>query len=167
MGIPVRSGLGAQGVRVLLLLALLIGLVAMHGLAGGHHTPATAAEHAVAAAEAHGSATADHHAADARDAGPGAVDTVGNPAVDTVSPWSARPTAAPATPSCDQDCPVSLTTLCVAVLAAAAVVTAAVRVLRCRRAVTVASGRVAGSPRAARPGLPPPDPVRELCVSRT
>jgi hypothetical protein len=119
--------------RGLAVLALLLGLLAMHGLAGTHR----------AAASPHGVAEgARHHAAAA-------------PA-DAVLP-------APA-PSCDGDCP-ELAALCVVVLAAATLA-----LLLVRRDL---AGGVLPAPVRARAPLPVgvrprgPDPVRELCVSRT
>ena len=171
--------------RLLALFAVLVGLLAMHGLASSHHGPASAAErpsgpaerHAAAGLPTHVAPGVPAHAAAAVQAGPVAAvqahDVTAAPAHHGATPAAApapqltRPLSAPTGPSCDGDCPTGLVVLCVAVLAAAAVATA---VLLRRRARLPRSGRAVSpvrAPTAARHAPPPPDPVRELCVSRT
>lgn len=140
--------------RAMALLAVLVGLLAMHGLASTHHAAAATAgpqhaavqHHAVPAALQH-----DRHVALAQDAA-----AVGS-AVPAV--------AAPASTECDDAC-ADLTVLCVAVLAGAALLLLLLR----RRAARPVGGHahVRAAPRAPplRPAQPP-DPVTELCVSRT
>ena len=152
-----QNGHGVHVVRVLTLLAVLLGLLAMHGLASSHHVPAAAAEHPASSQPHDPAAAADRHATDAV----------------TAAQHPTGPLASPAGPSCDQDCPGELVTLCVAVLAAAAALAAAVVLLRRlrrrlrRRAVAAARAPAFPVPADARAALPPPDPVRELCISRT
>ena len=152
---PRRNEHGAHARQVLALLAILLGLLAMHGLASSHHGPAAAAaEHTDAGSPSHDAAgTTDH---DAADAALSAESSTGSP-------------ASPAGPSCDGDCPSAFLTLCVAVLAAAAALAAAVVLLRRRpyRRAIAAGAPTSSMPADARDDVPPPDPVRELCVSRT
>ena len=155
--------------RLFALCAVVVGLLTMHGLASSHHGPAAAAPQA-------GPAVAASHVAEAGPAGavaehhvvPGpahhSAASTGAPA-----PRLTGPLATPTGPSCAGDCPAGLVVLCVAVLAAAAVAVA-VSVLLRRRARLPGAGRAvsaAQAPTTARLAPPPPDPVRELCVSRT
>lgn len=117
----------------------------MHGLAGTHHAAASAtvAKHGAAPHDEQAAAHQHAHAAD----------------------HVFEPTAGPHGPSCDAECP-ELGLLCVAVL-----VGAALALLLARR------GRVRLLPAPVRNGAPDrappmryargPDPVKELCVSRT
>ena len=151
-----QNGHDAHVVRVLTLLAVLLGLLAMHGVASTHHASAAAAEppaaaqpHELPQAVPHHQAVSHHQAVTA--------------AAQQPSPLQAGPT----TPSCDQDCQGALVALCVAVLAVAAALAVAV-VLRPHRGVVAApTVSSADAPASARAALPPPDPVRELCISRT
>lgn len=147
--------------RALAVVAVLAGLLAMHGLATGHHASAHAptppAAHAAVAAMAATDhvAAASHHAAD----------------------WAERakaaalpgqlPTLSPAD-DCNPSCPVvpAATTLCLAVLTGLAL---GLHLARSHRLVQ--QGRRRRPPPAARTGrvvVPRrPDLVAELCVSRT
>jgi hypothetical protein len=137
---------GARAVtRALAVVAVLLGLLAMHGLASAHHagaaTPSVQHQAAPTAPELH------QHGA----AAPVAQDAVG--------------VAAPAGPACDDGCPV-LAVLCVAVLAGAALL--ALLLARRRAPLVAAPPRHDHATRAPPARLArPPDPVRELCVSRT
>ncbi|MCY7364735.1 MAG: hypothetical protein LH469_05400 [Frankiaceae bacterium] len=145
-----QNGHDAHVVRVLTLLAVLLGLLAMHGVASTHHAPAAAAEPSAAAQPYDPPEAGPHHQA-------------ATAAAQQPSPLP----AGPATPPCDQDCPGALAALCVAVLAVAAELAVAV-VLRPHRGVVAAPTVCsADAPASARAALPPPDPVRELCISRT
>jgi len=140
---------GAHAVRVLTLFAVLLGLLAMHGLASSHHAPAAAGHSA--STQSHDPA-ADGHATD----------------VGSAAQPPTEPLAPPAGPSCDDECPSVLLILCVAVLAMAAALAVGVALLRLRRrAVAAARAPTFCVPAHARAAVPPPDPVRELCVSRT
>jgi len=159
MGGTTRNGHDTRALRVLGLLAVLLGLLAMHGLASSHHAPASAsastsaAVHSAATSPVHEPGAArDHHNADA---------------VVATQQSSALP-ASTAGSSCEQDCSGAVFALCVAVLAATAALAAAI-VLRRRRRGSVESAAVGvvRAPASARSAFPPPDPVRELCVSRT
>ena len=148
MAIMDRTAPGARAVsRALAVLVVLLGLLAMHGVDSTHHAAAatTAVQHAAAQ---HQTAPAD------------APEQHQHAAVRT-----GTQEAAPAGPGCDEDCP-DLTVLCAAVLAGAAL------------ALLLARRRTAPLPLApTRPRAPtlapparharPPDPVKELCVSRT
>lgn len=162
---PRGTGFGVRAGRLLALVTVLFGLVSMHGLASSHHAPAFAVGHAAAAATA---AAQPDDAAEA-EPHPHARDAVSSPQQPT------GPLATPAGPACDDDCE-ALGALCVAVLAAAVVLAVAVAVVRHRRrtvaapprgAVAARGERVVPAPAGARIALPPPDPVRELCISRT
>ena len=136
--------------RALAVLAVLLGLLAMHGLAGTHHAAAaSAAPHAAQGVTAPAAEAGAHeHAA------------VASPAVD----HTAAPAGSPGT-SCDEICP-ALVVLCLAVLTGAALTLLLARrrfsplllpAARTRGPVSAPPGRHTGGP----------DPVRELCVSRT
>ena len=147
--------------RPLALLAVLVGLLAMHGLASTHHSPASAAEHSSGPAERHSAAAVQAHD------GPHAPAHHGAAAAGSPAQQPTGPRAAPSGPACDTDCVTGLVALCVAVLAAAVVATA---VLLRHRACPWGSRPALGTaraPTAARLAPSPPDPVRELCVSRT
>ena len=155
MRVAERNGHGSYGVRVLTLLAVLLGLLAMHGLATSHHAPAAAAERSAVGAPMDDAVSgAGHHGADDVAA----------------APQATRPQAAPTGPSCHGDCPSALVTLCLAVLATGSLVAAVVLLRRgrlCGTAVVAAATRAVAMPASARTAFAPPDPVRELCVSRT
>jgi hypothetical protein len=148
---------GASAARLLVLLAVALGLLAMHGLVSGHHTTAAAAGHAAALPvvdelpEAQEPAAAQRHG-------------VGTAVAPT------RPGSGPARPTCDDDCSTVVTSVCVAVLAVAAVTAGLVRAAAARRSPLYASldrGHGARAPAPPRRLLPARDPVAELCVSRT
>ncbi len=145
------TSMGGTAVRTraaypLAVLGVLLGLLAMHGLASAHHAAASSARLVTQdvpdpAAHHHGSAVA--LSAAARDV----------------------VLAAPARPACDQDCP-AVVVLCLAVLTGAAL--ALLLAGRRSRALPLPPARrTAGAlPRPARHARGP-DPVRELCISRT
>lgn len=154
-----RTARGARAAqRALAVLAVLLGLLAMHGLTSNHHaaaassTPHTGAAAALpgeapALTEADG-AGAHHHLSAASAAGSDTTALPGSPGA-----------------SCDQTCP-ELAVLCVAVLTGVA---AAVLLAR-RHAGSLLPAQARRTRRAsAAPVRHPrgPDPVRELCVSRT
>ena len=134
--------------RVFAVLAVLLGLLAMHGLASTHHA-------AAATSAAQTAAVAD--TPPAHDHGHGAAPTA---AVQHDRALLTGPGA-----SCDDDCP-DLAVVCVAVLTGAALA-----LLLARRGS--AQPHIAQAPREAAVNEPPvrsaraPDPVKELCVSRT
>ena len=151
-----------RAARLLSVLALLLGLLAMHGLTTDHHATAAASgsHRAVVAAPADDGAPADdeataHHVG--HDSPTGL--TAGDGAAFVAS------VTAPAGPTCDDGC-AEVVALCLAVLADAV----AVLLLADRRA---GPSLLTPSPRSAGTSAPPapwargPDPVRELCVSRT
>lgn len=138
--------------RLLAVFAVLLGILAMHGLASGHHSPASAAGPAAATDQPDDAAAADSHQG-AMHAAPAQQPT--------------GPSAAPADPSCDGDCG-ALMLLCVAVLAVTLALAVAIAAVQRRRRTVASFADDAVVARAgARTALPPPDPVRELCVSRT
>ena len=136
--------------RALAVLAVLLGLLAMHGLASTHHAAASATPHAAQevnapAAEVEGAY--DHASAMSA-------------AVHDTAAFAAGPGA-----TCDETCP-DIAVLCVAVLTGAALALLLAR--RRSSPPPLASHR----PREPAPAPPVrhargPDPVRELCVSRT
>lgn len=154
-----RTAWGARAAqRALAVLAVLLGLLAMHGLTSSHHasaassTPHTRAA-AVLAGEVAALSDADgaaehHHVPTASAAGPDGAALLGSPGA-----------------SCDQTCS-ELAVLCLAVLTGVA---AAVLLAR-RHARSLLPGQTRQTGRALAPPIwhaRGPDPVRELCVSRT
>lgn len=154
--------MGATAARLVALLAVVLGLLAMHGLASGHHGVAGAPGHDAAAVRAvaeppgaHGTAVMTSHTAETASA---------------VMPPGSGSYAVPTPPSCDDDCPTAVAAVCAAVLAAAAMTAALVRAAAARRSplsATAGSGHRARAPAPPRRLLPRLDPVAELCVSRT
>ncbi len=140
--------------RLLAVLALIVGLLAMHGVASAHHAAATPAPPHVSAA-------------DARATHPHVVDSAAG--VVAATQQAARARAGPADPACQGECPTAAAGLCVIVLTGAALGL----LLRRRRRRRTAPLRFAPAPLPSRSAAPPvrhargPDPVRELCVSRT
>ena len=156
-----QTGRGPAAVRLLGLLAVVLGLLAMHGLASAHHAAAAPPVHAPPA-------TADP-LPEGRD---------GTHRHDHGAPGSPAATAAglldpagagPAVPGCGDDCHSGLAVLCAALMAAAAATAWLVASTARRRVVADPSrgGTWRRAPAAARRLLPGPDPVAELCVSRT
>ena len=156
--------------RLLALLAVLVGLLAMHGLASTHHSAATAAERPAGPAERHfAAAVVNRHSAatvQAHDV-PHAPAHHGAAAAGSPAQQPTGPRAAPSGPACDTDCVTGLVALCVAVLAVAVIATAVLLSHRARPWGSRPALGTARAPTAARLDPPPPDPVRELCVSRT
>lgn len=150
------TGIGGRARRVLAVLAIVLGVLAMHGLASGHHgaVPALPAlTSATAAADQHPAATAEHAAQQTEAAGATAV----SPLHDVLAG------------GCHGDCgehPSGLVLLCAAVLLAAAAAIVVGLGRRTWRAVPAT-----GPPPAKRPrSTAPPrrlDLVADLCVSRT
>jgi len=135
---------------------LLLGLLAMHGLASSHHgTPAAAAAaHAAAPDAVHAAVPHPADAAHAAVPDPAHISPIGSP----------HQLDVPA-PSCAGDCPGDVAMLCLAVLPAAAAAAAAYA----HRAVD--AGRPS-APRACRAPMPRLsgrllDPLADLCISRT
>ena len=177
---------GAAPARLLALFVVLVGLLAMHGLASSHHSPATAAERPAGPAERRAAATVvNRHSAAAVQAHnvphapahdvpytpahhvPYAPAHHGAAAAGSPAQQPTGPLAAPSGPSCDTDCVTGLVALCLAVLAAAVIATAVMLSHRARPWGSRPALGTARAPTAARLDPPPPDPVRELCVSRT
>lgn len=151
----------ASAARLLGLLAVVLGLLAMHGLASGHHATAAAAGHAPTVQVVDEMPEA-HEPADAQRHGVGTAVAATPPATGSG--------AGPARPTCRDDCSTVVTAVCVAVLAATAVTAALVRAAAARRSPLVplvGSGHRARAPAPPRRLLPALDPVAELCVSRT
>ena len=162
-----RTGRAAPA-RLLALFVVLVGLLAMHGLASSHHGAATAAERPAGSAERHAAATVtNHHSAAAVRAHdlPHAPAHHGAATAGSLAQQPTGPLASPSGPPCDTDCVTG--PLCVAVLAAAVIAPAVLLRHRARPWGTRPARGTARAPTAARLYPPPPDPVRELCVSRT
>jgi hypothetical protein len=147
-----------RATRFLAVLAVLLGLLAMHALASSHHAaaalpvmaPASGAGATTAAADVtaenvhHGSSTGSGAEAAARLAGTHTGDDKG---------------------ACDDAC--STTVLCLAILTAA-VAAATLSVRRTRPGVpNRRTAHQPGAPEAARHAPAAPDPVEKLCISRT
>lgn len=147
-----------QGARLLAVLAVLLGLLAMHAVASGHHAAASPPAPGAVPVTASLPTQIDH---------PGHAGTH-DQVMSAAQPAAQPAAAAPAGPSCHDDC-WSVTALCVAVLVGVALML----LLRARgRASRLL--RIPARPRAPAPAPAPKvrharglDPVRELCVSRT
>ena len=151
---------GAAAVRLLAVLTVTLGLLGMHGLASTHHATAAIPAHASGAAAEpvaqHHEPSSQHGMASAEGAG-------------TAAPMPGDAVLGPAVPACEGDCPSGLALLCAAVLAAAAA-TAWLLAATAGRRVPAAPARPgvrARAPAGARLLPPRPDPVAELCISRT
>jgi hypothetical protein len=158
-----RTRQSGQAGRLLALLTVLLGLLAMHGLASTHHAAATVpVQQASAATEDRGAHTGSP---------PGHTSLHGahehEPLASTSLGASApAAVAAPGEPGCTDSCTGSLALLCVAVLAAAAA--AAVSTWqRCSHSAPARAEPRGRAPGAARWWPPDLDPVAELCISRT
>ena len=136
--------------RLLWVLAVLLGLLAMHGLASTHHAAAAPAHRAAVSGTATSQAQAEHE------------HEHGQAAVSTPEAHAAMPA-----PACHDECPSTVAVLCLAVVTGvvAAAALARQRVQRLLR--TTGPQPPSRQPGAARSALPGPDPVVELCVSRT
>jgi len=148
-----RHGHSPRAGRLLAVLAVLLGILVMHGLVSAHHAPvaAAAAAHPAAAAPLHHAAAADPH----------------QRVLDAASAQQpADPRSVPAGASCDGDCG-AVVLLCLAVLVVTVGVAVALVVVRRRRATGADQGGTVPTPAGLRSAVPPPDLVRELCVSRT
>lgn len=147
-----RTASRGRAAGPLAVLAVLLGLLAMHGLASTHHAAAAApAPHAVLPLADQAAGPEHHHGA-----APAATSAAQQDAVAL--------TTGPGV-SCDEDCP-DLMVLCVAVLTGVALALLLTR--RRPSPLLLALPR----PGAPTPGPPVrrargPDPVKELCVSRT
>lgn len=145
-----------RAARLLAVLAVLLGLLAMHAVASAHHAGAYTEGGDLPAAgpgPAHASGLGHEHGTGGQDMQVAQQDTA--PAV-----------AAPTVPSCHDDCP-NVAPLCVAVLTGAALALLVARRHASPLLLAPAARQTASAP------LPParhargPDPVRELYVSRT
>lgn len=150
------TGIGGRARRVIAVLAIAVGVLAMHGLASGHHGAVPALTATTAAVEQH-AAGAAHAAEHAGHQALAAGATAAAPLHDVLAG------------GCDGDCgehPSGLALLCAAVLLAAA--GAMVLGLAKRTWRTVPS---TGPPERARTSTSAPlrrlDPVADLCISRT
>ncbi len=140
--------------RLFALLVVLLGLLAMHGLTSTHHAAAAAPMMSSASGASSTSAVAKSTPHD---------DVHHNGEIPSVS-QAAGAHNAPGV-SCDDDCPT--TVLCLAILTAAA---AAAALALARTRPRAARGPVSVQPRTTAPArrVPrAPDPVTELCISRT
>lgn len=161
-----RTGLGSCGAaaRLLALLAVVLGLLRMHGLAGTHHSAATlgdalspVTEQLVMPLTRTEPRQHDHAVTGALVQVARAGSSVGQAAV------------GPVIPACDDDCPTGVAALCAAVLAAAAATAWLIAATSRRRVPAAPAGgdRRVRAPGEARWLLPRVDPVAELCISRT
>lgn len=145
--------------RLFALLAVLLGLLAMHGLASTHHALAAPTTAALAGPVAPAPSHPDHH--DHQDhqdhhalAAPAAGVTSGDAQVLSL-------------PACDDECPTALVVLCVVILTGVL----AAAVLARRRTLPPQLRHLAAvrarAPAGAHAFRSRPDLVAELCVSRT
>ncbi len=140
--------------RLFALLVVLLGLLAMHGLTSTHHAAAATPVMSSASGPSSTSAVAKSTPHD---------DVHHNGDTPSVSQAAGAHTAPGA--SCDDDCPT--TVLCLAILTAAA---AAAALTLARTRPRAAGGPLSVQPRTTAPArhVPrAPDPVAELCISRT
>jgi hypothetical protein len=159
---------GTVAARLLPLLAVMLGLLAMHGLASTHHAAAAPARagtpSAVAAVDSPPAVSQHRHGPQEHDRA-----ASGAPAATAMAgSLLERAVTGPAVPGCSDECTDGLAVLCAAVLAAtaAAVWLSAAAARRPVPAPTRRDPRPRATARARR--LPPRlDPVAELCVSRT
>ena len=164
MGSTARDGHGTAAARLLGLLVVLLGLLSMHGLTSTHHAAAAVP---VPSAVAH-RAPQSPHGHEHHDPGDGPRDSPAT--AGTAAAIGHAVAVAVGLPGlvCDAGCPPDAAVLCLAVL-----------VVACAVAVLTATGRRrAGPHRSRRPGPlagrparrrspSTPDPVKDLCVSRT
>ena len=160
--------------RLVGLLAVLLGLLAMHGLGSTHHAAAAAAAPVAGVAAVTDSGAAAPAGMVAGVAAPAVSHHAGLTSHGHRHTEAATPVAEPGTaavddlgiPACDERCQAGLAVLCVAVLTSAAVLAALARrrrtshLLVSRRRTSL--GRTPSAP--WRPGL---DPVAQLGISRT
>lgn len=171
MGRTAQNGRDTSAARLLGLLAVLLGLLAVHGLAGGHHA---AAASPLTPAVAHAAAWAAHDDGDGRAGHGHAHDLSAAAAADRPAEsgttghvaWSAAP-ALPEPAACDGDCRTDVALVCLAVLATAGAVALLAAACRRRARPRLVRHRAAGllPPQGSPPAAP--DPVEDLCVSRT
>lgn len=137
--------------RLLAVVGVLLGLLAMHGLASSHHASAAALGASDSAAVHAGHAAGVHASSD-----------------HATAVHAAAAHAADAGSSCDGDCALDLATLCLAVLSAGLAAVAAAVAGGRSRPHPVRTGHHTALPSPGPPlRLRPPDPVRDLCISRT
>lgn len=152
------AGIGGRARRVLVVLTLALGVLAMHGLAGGHHAGVPALPSLTAAA-----ATVAQHPAEA-------AHIAGRAAHDVLSAGVASPTALhDLAGGCGADCsehPSGLLLLCAAVLLAASGALVLGLARRTWRTVPETSPPQGTSPRRTAPPRRV-DLVADLCISRT
>ena len=156
-----RAGSGVAAVRLLAVITVVLGLLGMHGLASSHH--------ATAAAPAHSSAVTAEPLARQHQAPSSQHGTATAAAAWTVAFLLGDTTTGPVVPVCDDDCPNGLALLCAAVLTAALATVWLVVAMATRRspAAPARPGVRARAPARARLLPRAPDPVAELCISRT
>lgn len=145
--------------RLLSLLAVLLGLLAMHGLASTHHAVATGVPvHVLAPAHVSDEPTLGHSVTTTH--GPDAVNRA------TVLFTGSLLTGPPG-PGCDDDCLRGMAAVCAAVLAAAAAAAVLTQAAGRRPLLPARSRSTSHACVVQRRLLPKLDPVSELCVSRT
>ncbi len=163
-----RHGYGSSAARLLGLLAVLLGLLAMHGLASTHHHAAAgvvapvADVHPAGVAPPHRHGHAEHGPAsstsDRVDVAYGTGAGHGDGAAVTGRP----------DPACDGHCAPDVAALCLAVLTCASAVALLAAAARRRAGPHLpAPARAARVPVLRDLSLVTPDPVKDLCVSRT
>lgn len=156
----VEAGIFGRAQRVLAVLAVTLGVLAMHGLAGGHHGAVPTLPSVTAAA-----AVLEQHAAGAAHAAGHA----GHRALDAGASVAAAAPLPGLADRCDGDCsehPSGLLLLCAAVLLAAAGLLALRLARRTWRTLPTTGPPQLWGPRATAP-LRRLDPVADLCISRT
>ncbi len=156
-----KSVTTGRAARLLAVLAVLLGLLAMHGVAGAHHAAAEtpAADHAAATVSEQPPAETAH----LHDRPAGQHETAVR--LVTAGQHAAAAPREPAGPLCHGDCR-SVAALCLAVLVGAAVALLLAR-RRASPPLFAPSRRRATAPAPSVRHVRGPDPVRELCVSRT
>ena len=150
---------GGAAARLLALLAVVLGLLAMHGLASTHHAAASPVHlhPATAGVPLQPQERAGSHQHEAVVSGA------------RTAALSARALALPV-PACGDECPSDVAVLCAAVVAVAAATAWRLAAAAARQGVPASCVHGAPQPRgpdAARRLVPRPDLVAELCVSRT
>ena len=146
-----------RGARLLLVLAVLVGLLAMHGLAGAHHAAATPLIGHAAVPPDESVVTGATIAIE--------VGHLHRAVQHTAAGATAAALAVRQAPSCDDGCG-GVVALCVAVLVGAALALLLAHE-RAPRLLRPPARRRAHGPAPPVRHVQEPDPVRELCVSRT
>ncbi len=176
-----RHGYGSSAARLLGVLGVLLGLLAMHGLASTHHHAAApwlvppaavhvppAAVHAAAGVHSAGPETAGSHSHTEHALASNTSSLAGSMHDTSAGRGDGAAVGALPVPACDGHCPSDVAALCLAVLACASAV--ALLAAAARRRVgpqPPAPARKAGVQLLRHLSLVTPDPVKDLCVSRT